>query len=96
MSARGASPHAGAGAVRGAGLTGRSAANDVAGASVRALADRRRQEHIYAALDLGTNNCRLLIARAAPAGSGDGDFRVIDSFSRIVRLGEGLSRTGEL
>ncbi|MGH6852778.1 MAG: hypothetical protein ACREDJ_06200, partial [Methylocella sp.] len=48
MRARGASPLAGAGAVRGAGLTGRSAANDVAGASVRALADRRRQEHIYA------------------------------------------------
>ncbi|MGH6852509.1 MAG: Ppx/GppA phosphatase family protein, partial [Methylocella sp.] len=40
--------------------------------------------------------CRLLIARAAPAGSGQDGFRVIDSFSRIVRLGEGLSRTGEL
>ena len=40
----------------------------------------------YAAIDLGTNNCRLLIAQA----SGD-SFRVIDSFSRIVRLGEGLS-----
>ncbi|MFZ0838085.1 MAG: Ppx/GppA family phosphatase, partial [Xanthobacteraceae bacterium] len=36
----------------------------------------------YAALDLGTNNCRLLVAR--PAGEG---FRVIDAFSRIVRLG---------
>jgi exopolyphosphatase / guanosine-5'-triphosphate,3'-diphosphate pyrophosphatase len=54
------------------------------------------QRHTYAALDLGTNNCRLLIARAAPAGGGQDGFRVIDSFSRIVRLGEGLSRTGEL
>ena len=54
------------------------------------------QKHTYAALDLGTNNCRLLIARAVPAGGGQDGFRVIDSFSRIVRLGEGLSRTGEL
>ncbi|RIK97716.1 MAG: exopolyphosphatase [Proteobacteria bacterium] len=45
----------------------------------------------YAALDLGTNNCRLLIAR--PHGAG---FRVIDSFSRIVRLGEGISATGRI
>jgi exopolyphosphatase/guanosine-5'-triphosphate,3'-diphosphate pyrophosphatase len=45
----------------------------------------------YAALDLGTNNCRLLIAR--PQGDG---FAVIDAFSRIVRLGEGLSATGRL
>ncbi|MEO6382198.1 MAG: Ppx/GppA family phosphatase, partial [Nitrobacter sp.] len=41
---------------------------------------------VYAALDLGTNNCRLLIASPAEDG-----FRVIDSFSRIVRLGEGIS-----
>jgi exopolyphosphatase / guanosine-5'-triphosphate,3'-diphosphate pyrophosphatase len=45
----------------------------------------------YGALDLGTNNCRLLIAR--PAGDG---FVVIDAFSRIVRLGEGLAATGRL
>jgi exopolyphosphatase / guanosine-5'-triphosphate,3'-diphosphate pyrophosphatase len=45
----------------------------------------------YAALDLGTNNCRLLIAR--PAGDG---FRVVDAFSRIIRLGEGVSATGRL
>jgi exopolyphosphatase/guanosine-5'-triphosphate,3'-diphosphate pyrophosphatase len=44
---------------------------------------------VYAALDLGTNNCRLLIA--CPHGDG---FRVVDSFSRIVRLGEGISATG--
>jgi exopolyphosphatase / guanosine-5'-triphosphate,3'-diphosphate pyrophosphatase len=45
----------------------------------------------YAALDLGTNNCRLLIARP-----GGGEFRVVDAFSRIVRLGEGLTTTGRL
>jgi exopolyphosphatase / guanosine-5'-triphosphate,3'-diphosphate pyrophosphatase len=44
---------------------------------------------VYAALDLGTNNCRLLIA--CPTQDG---FRVVDSFSRIVRLGEGISATG--
>jgi exopolyphosphatase/guanosine-5'-triphosphate,3'-diphosphate pyrophosphatase len=49
------------------------------------------QRATYAALDLGTNNCRLLIARP----SGDG-FRVIDAFSRIIRLGEGVSATGRL
>ena len=46
---------------------------------------------VLAALDLGTNNCRLLVAR--PRGEG---FRVVDAFSRIVRLGEGLAATGAL
>jgi exopolyphosphatase/guanosine-5'-triphosphate,3'-diphosphate pyrophosphatase len=52
-----------------------------------------RREHgpFYAALDLGTNNCRLLIAEP----SGD-TFRVVDSFSRIVRLGEGVAQEGRL
>jgi exopolyphosphatase/guanosine-5'-triphosphate,3'-diphosphate pyrophosphatase len=45
----------------------------------------------YAAIDLGTNNCRLLIAR--PAGD---HFVVIDAFSRVVRLGEGLAQSGQL
>ncbi|MBN8889102.1 MAG: exopolyphosphatase [Rhodospirillales bacterium 70-18] len=45
----------------------------------------------FAAVDLGTNNCRLLVG--APAGEG---FRVLDSFSRIVRLGEGLQHSGQL
>lgn len=45
----------------------------------------------YAALDLGTNNCRLLIARA-----GGDDFTVVDAFSRVVRLGEGLTSTGRM
>ncbi|MFL6763810.1 MAG: Ppx/GppA phosphatase family protein [Sphingomicrobium sp.] len=52
---------------------------------------RGPHRHTYGAVDLGTNNCRLLIARPR-----DGGFTVIDAFSRIVRLGEGLSRTGEL
>lgn len=47
---------------------------------------------VYAALDLGTNNCRLLIAVPGRPGQ----FRVVDAFSRIVRLGEGLSSTGRL
>ena len=46
---------------------------------------------VYAALDLGTNNCRLLIAISEPPG-----FRVIDTFSRIVRLGEGLASEGKM
>ena len=50
-----------------------------------------RQKPVYAALDLGTNNCRLLIARPVPGG-----FRILDAFSRIVRLGEGLSSSGRL
>ena len=45
----------------------------------------------YAALDLGTNNCRLLVAR--PAGD---SFRVVDAFSRIIRLGEGVSTSGRI
>jgi len=45
----------------------------------------------YAALDLGTNNCRLLVARPNSEG-----FRIVDAFSRIVRLGEGLTHSGRL
>jgi exopolyphosphatase/guanosine-5'-triphosphate,3'-diphosphate pyrophosphatase len=45
----------------------------------------------YAALDLGTNNCRLLVARRAGRG-----FRIVDAFSRIVRLGEGIAQSGRL
>ncbi|WP_444881641.1 Ppx/GppA phosphatase family protein [Hyphobacterium marinum] len=53
--------------------------------------DRRPPGPAYAAIDLGTNNCRMLIARRSPDG-----FRIIDSFSRIVRLGEGLNESGAL
>jgi exopolyphosphatase/guanosine-5'-triphosphate,3'-diphosphate pyrophosphatase len=52
---------------------------------------RARQGRNYAALDLGTNNCRLLIARPTADG-----FRVVDAFSRIVRLGEGLAHSHRL
>jgi exopolyphosphatase / guanosine-5'-triphosphate,3'-diphosphate pyrophosphatase len=50
-----------------------------------------RQDPTYAALDLGTNNCRLLVARPTRRG-----FHVVDAFSRIIRLGEGISTTGQL
>ena len=52
----------------------------------------------YAAIDLGTNNCRLLVAapRRATRHGGEGGFRVVDAFSRIVRLGEGVGATGRL
>lgn len=63
-------------------------------AAVKAVASssERRELPVFAALDLGTNNCRLLVA---VPGKG-GQFRVIDAFSRIVRLGEGLSASGRL
>lgn len=48
-----------------------------------------RARPAFAAVDLGTNNCRLLVARPSERG-----FRVIDAFSRIVRLGEGVSASG--
>jgi exopolyphosphatase/guanosine-5'-triphosphate,3'-diphosphate pyrophosphatase len=58
-------------------------ANDAAG--------RDRGGPTYAALDLGTNNCRLLVARPTADG-----FRVVDAFSRIIRLGEGVSTSGRI
>jgi exopolyphosphatase/guanosine-5'-triphosphate,3'-diphosphate pyrophosphatase len=51
----------------------------------------RSLRHSYGALDLGTNNCRLLIARPVEEG-----FTVIDAFSRVVRLGEGLATSGKI
>ena len=53
---------------------------------------QNHSKSLYAALDLGTNNCRLLVAKPTKAGQ----FRVVDAFSRIVRLGEGLAATGKL
>lgn len=50
-----------------------------------------RAHNNYAALDLGTNNCRLLIARPSRRG-----FQVVDAFSRIIRLGEGVTASGQL
>jgi exopolyphosphatase/guanosine-5'-triphosphate,3'-diphosphate pyrophosphatase len=46
---------------------------------------------LFAGIDLGTNNCRMLLG--TPQGTG---FQVLDSFSRVVRLGEGLYETGKL
>lgn len=60
-------------------------------AAPRAEQARRFTGPAFAALDLGTNNCRMLVG--VPSGDG---FRVLDSFSRIVRLGEGLHHTGRL
>jgi exopolyphosphatase/guanosine-5'-triphosphate,3'-diphosphate pyrophosphatase len=62
------------------------------GPSVATPARLDGTHHVYAALDLGTNNCRLLVATPATGGG----FRVIDSFSRIIRLGEGVSLTGRI
>ncbi|WP_084527911.1 Ppx/GppA phosphatase family protein [Kaistia soli] len=58
---------------------------------VAEAAPRGQGDGLYAALDLGTNNCRLLIARPRERG-----FHVVDAFSRIVRLGEGVGRSGRL
>ena len=52
---------------------------------------KSQSRETYAAIDLGTNNCRLLIVE--PQGN---SFKVIDSFSRIVRLGEGLESSNKL
>ncbi len=55
-------------------------------------APRGPYRRTYAALDLGTNNCRLLIARPSAGDS----FTIVDAFSRIVRLGEGLGASGRI
>ncbi|MEO6093988.1 MAG: Ppx/GppA phosphatase family protein [Novosphingobium sp.] len=68
-----------------AGVAGSFAGPDIA------PGHRPHQRQAYAAIDLGTNNCRLLIAR--PSGE---NFTVIDAFSRVVRLGEGLAQAGRL
>ncbi|MFC3752602.1 Ppx/GppA phosphatase family protein [Aquamicrobium ahrensii] len=70
------------------------ARNDRARQSLNGFALRKAADNppIFAALDLGTNNCRLLVAIPTRYGQ----FRVIDAFSRIVRLGEGLSASGRL
>ena len=75
------------------GNAGESIAEDSAAAALAPgwQRPRSRPRQAYAAIDLGTNNCRLLIARPA-----DENFVVIDAFSRVVRLGEGLAQTGQL
>jgi exopolyphosphatase / guanosine-5'-triphosphate,3'-diphosphate pyrophosphatase len=59
--------------------------------NVRTAETRSYDQPVYAALDLGTNNCRLLVARPTRRG-----FQVVDAFSRIIRLGEGVSASGVL
>jgi len=64
---------------------------DGAGGRRRGPAGSQQARPLYAAVDLGTNNCRLLVAE--PRGQ---SFRVVDSYSQIARLGEGLQNTGRL
>ncbi|WP_210104133.1 Ppx/GppA phosphatase family protein [Neorhizobium galegae] len=94
--ARGRNGHGGAGAHQGGHHGGHQGAHPGLsvphGVSGRTAADRGAPDDLYAALDLGTNNCRLLIAQPTRPGQ----FRVVDAFSRIVRLGEGLAATGRL
>ncbi len=59
--------------------------------SVRRRPVEGRNQHVFAAVDLGTNNCRLLVARPEKES-----FKVIDAFSRTIRLGAGLTGTGAL
>ena len=61
------------------------------GKQERGAQQRAKAPAIYGALDLGTNNCRLLIAKPSRRG-----FLVIDAFSRIIRLGEGVLNSGRL
>ena len=65
---------------------------EAAGPAVRNRYSETQPDGLYAALDLGTNNCRLLVAQPTRPGQ----FRVVDAFSRIVRLGEGLGASGML
>lgn len=72
--------------------TDHSSHNTAEHRTAQAAQPRPYEPPLYAALDLGTNNCRLLIATP----SRPGQFRVVDSFSRIVRLGEGFGTSGRL
>ena len=65
--------------------------SDKTGVTALSGSARGKSNDVLAAIDLGTNNCRLLIAERKGAS-----FTVIDAFSRIVRLGEGVSKTGAL
>ena len=62
--------------------------------SIRSRRRPRRDDNAvakpaYAAIDLGTNSCRLLVAVPSDAG-----FQVVDGFSKVVRLGERVAETG--
>lgn len=74
-----------------AGAEKRSSLGGNAAAAKRKNAYTGAESQIFGALDLGTNNCRLLVAKPAQQG-----YRVLDTFSRVVRLGEGLSQSDVL
>ena len=75
-----------------AALAPQAPASEPAEAALPSLPSRRAPpRHTYGAIDLGTNNCRLLVARPCEAG-----FTVIDAFSRVVRLGEGMATSGKI
>jgi exopolyphosphatase / guanosine-5'-triphosphate,3'-diphosphate pyrophosphatase len=77
----------------GAGLGGLTSLGSLTGCAGPARHTARADlTRVYAALDLGTNNCRLLVARPSRRGG----FKVIDAFSRIIRLGEGVSASRRL
>jgi len=76
---------------RAAGSEPREGARDSSRRRRRGKKKGRNDGPLYGALDLGTNNCRLLVATRVQGG-----FQVVDAFSRIVRLGEGLGETGSL
>ena len=71
--------------------SGEARRREPAGASPARSDEQGVEGPTFAALDLGTNNCRLLIARPSAEG-----FRIVEAYSNIVRLGEGLSQTGRL
>ncbi len=78
--------------VNGTRINGAAVAQPVAALPAIAVPQRAHPEGpLYAALDLGTNNCRLLVATPRDYG-----FRVVDAFSRIVRLGEGIGAHNRL
>ncbi|BBU63674.1 hypothetical protein MSC49_36090 [Methylosinus sp. C49] len=82
--------------VDGAGDPARPCAAGASARNARAPSERR-DDHVYAALDLGTNNCRLLIARPEQRSRRKTDLlRIVDAFSRIVRLGEGMGSSSRI
>src|SRR5690606_1108251 len=87
-------------AIGGAVSAASSAATETGTAALAAAAAAATEQagagEVLAALDLGTNNCRLLVVRPA-LGDHDGrGFQVIDAFSRVVRLGQGMGTSGTL
>lgn len=79
------------GAARAASVGDRSASGARLGGNRHDFGHSGSYDHTYGALDLGTNNCRLLVARPSRRG-----FVVVDAFSRIIRLGEGVGASGRL